>query len=69
MDSSAFNGLFSSLIILGVIMGLCIWLLFATIDWLFIEDAIITNKPIQPELRIVVKNNIIDTLYVYKEPE
>jgi hypothetical protein len=32
------------------------------------DDDIKSNKPIVPELEITVKNNKIDTIYVYRKP-
>lgn len=36
------------------------------IDWLWIDDAIRTTVPLVPEIELVIKNNIIDTVYVYR---
>lgn len=62
------DGLFPTLIIIGLLIGLLIWGSWELVDWLFIDDAIKTSKPIIPELEITVKNNKIDTLYVYRKP-
>jgi len=54
------------LIWLGVVMAFSVWGIWELVDWLFIDDAIKTTDPIVPELEITVKNNLIDTLYVYR---
>jgi hypothetical protein len=38
------------------------------VDWLFIDDAIHSTVPIVPEIKLVVKDNIVDTVYVYRLP-
>ena len=56
------------LIWIGILAGLSIWGIWEMIDWLFIDDAIRSTKPIVPQIEIVVKNNIVDTIYVYRKP-
>ena len=41
------------------------WELF---DWLFIDDAIRSTIPIVPEVELVVEDNVVDTVYVYRQP-
>ena len=64
-----FDGLFSGLIIGGLIIGLAVWGCWELVDWLIIDDAIKVSSPINPELQIIVKDNVIDTLYIYRKPE
>ena len=52
---------------IGVIIGLAIWGCWELVDWMWIDDAIRVSKPIVPELELVVKDNIIDTVYVYRQ--
>jgi len=59
---------FGDLIWVGVFIVLAIWGLWELIDWLFIDEKIIVDKLIVPELKLVVNDNIIDTLYIYKKP-
>lgn len=33
------------------------------------EDEIKTSKPIVPELQLIIVNNKVDTVYIYKEPK
>ena len=57
-----------TLIAFCVFCGLACWGLWEIIDWLWIDDAIRSTKPITPEIELVVKNNTIDTVYVYRQP-
>jgi hypothetical protein len=52
----------------GVIVMCILWGCWELIDWLFIDDAIRTSKPIVPEIELTVKDNVIDTVYVYRKP-
>ncbi len=55
----------------GLVCVFCLvvfWGGWVLIDGLWIDDAIKVSKPITPELEIVVKDNVVDTLYVYRKP-
>ena len=67
MDSGMFNGVIEGLIIFCISIGFLFWGLWELIDWLFIEEVIQSRKLITPELKITVKDNVIDTLYIYKK--
>jgi hypothetical protein len=56
------------LIWLGAFIILAIWGCWELIDWLWIDDAIRSTKPITPEIELVIKNNVVDTIYVYRQP-
>jgi hypothetical protein len=56
------------LIWLGAFIILAIWGCWELIDWLWIDDAIRSTKPITPEIELVIKNNVVDTVYVYRKP-
>lgn len=48
-------------------------MLFSTAVWIIINlvtksDEIISEKPLKPEIQLIIKNNKVDTLYVYKKP-
>lgn len=45
-----------------------IWGCWELIDWLFIDEVIRSPMPIVPEIELVIKDNIIDTVYVYRKP-
>ena len=57
-----------TLIAFGIIVGLCLWGLWELVDWLWIDDAIRTTEQIVPEIELVVKDNVVDTIYVYRMP-
>lgn len=52
----------------GILVMFGIWGFWELIDWLFIEDVIKSKTLLVPEIRLVVKNNIVDTIYVYHKP-
>lgn len=68
MSDYDFSGAFTAIFIFFFLCGLAVWGLWELIDWLWIDDAIKSLTPINPELEIFVKDNVIDTLYVYREP-
>ena len=57
---------FISIIVVIFLIG---WGLWELVDWLWIDDAIRVTKPLVPELELTVKDNVIDTIYVYRIPE
>lgn len=63
-----YNFNFGGMIIFLITIGFACWGLWELVDWLFIEDVIKSSEPITPELEIIVKDNIVDTLYVYRKP-
>jgi hypothetical protein len=56
------------LIFVGAMVVLAIWGCWELIDWLLIEDAIRSNKKIVPEVELIIKDNVVDTIYVYRKP-
>ncbi len=62
------SGAFYGMIMLGILIVAAIWGMWELIDWLFIDDAIRVAEPLVPELELTVKDNIIDTVYVYRKP-
>jgi uncharacterized membrane protein len=57
-------------IVFACIASVCvIWGGWELIDWLFIDDVIKSSTPITPEIELVVKDNVIDTIYVYRAPK
>ena len=69
VGSGMLDGLFTTLIGLGLVIGGLVWGCWELVDWLWIDDAIRVSKPLVPEIEITVKNNVIDTLYIYREPK
>lgn len=57
----------TAIIYLCILCVLVFWGGYELIDWLFIDDAIRVTAPIIPEIEIIVKDNVIDTIYVYHE--
>ena len=62
------SGAFYGLLLLGALIIAGTWGMWELIDWLFIDDAIRVSEPLVPELELTVKDNIIDTVYVYRKP-
>jgi hypothetical protein len=62
------DGLVSALIFLGFVICLATWGAWELIDWAFIDDAIKTTSPIVPEIELIIEDNKVDTLYVYRKP-
>lgn len=62
------SGVVNALIIVCICIGLAIWGCWELIDWLWIDDAIRSTKQIVPEIELVIKNNVVDTVYVYRQP-
>lgn len=57
-----------AIVYLCIISVLIFWGVYELVDWLFIDDAIRSTKPIIPEIELVIKNNVVDTIYVYRQP-
>ena len=56
------------LIWLGALSVLALWGCWELIDWLFIDHSIESTTPIVPEIKLVIKNNMVDTIYIYRKP-
>lgn len=54
-------------ILFGFLIGLCMWGAWELVDWLFIDDAIRVSEPIVPEIELIIVNNQVDTVYVYRK--
>ena len=59
-----FKGLFVGIFILG---ALVVGLSWGAIE-IFSDDSIRSDQPITPRLELVVKDNVVDTVYVYERP-
>jgi hypothetical protein len=62
------EGLGTAIVFLCIVCVIVFWGGYELVDWVFIDDAIKTTEPIIPELEIIVKDNVVDTLYVYRKP-
>jgi len=51
-------------ILICMLLPVVIWLL---VDYLWIDEIIRSDKIIIPEIELVIKNNVIDTVYLYKK--
>ena len=67
MYENIFDGFGKMLVVSGIGLFFLGAILFRAIDFFFVEDAIITTKPIRPEIRLVINDNQVDTLYVYRQ--
>lgn len=56
-----------SVLWLVFILGLGIWGAWEVIDYFFIDEVIKSETIITPEIEIIVNNNIVDTIYVYRQ--
>jgi hypothetical protein len=63
-----FDRFFTALVVEGLFIGLAVWGAWELIDWIFIDDAIRTTSPMVPEIELIIKDNKVDTLYVYRKP-
>lgn len=62
------KGLGTVIVVLCIFCVVVFWGGWELIDWLFIDDVIRTTEPITPEIELVVKDNVVDTVYVYRQP-
>lgn len=60
------DNIVESLIALGIMIGLAVWGIVSLYDYFFIFDGIKSSKPIKPRIELVIKDNKVDTLYVYE---
>lgn len=58
-----------ALIWLGIMSFIAVVLLFifGIIYFIFIPKSIKSDKPIQPKIELIIENNTVDTVYIYKE--
>ncbi|MGL5713289.1 MAG: hypothetical protein ACRCX2_09745 [Paraclostridium sp.] len=61
-----FENLILGLMLLGALTVGVIWGCWELVDYLWIDDVIKVTKPLKPELEIFIRDNIVDTLYVYR---
>ena len=54
--------------LVAIIIVLVIGFIGTGCYYFFNDDAIKTNRPIKPQIELVIKNNKVDTLYVYRKP-
>lgn len=66
VGSNILGELFCGVLVIGLVVGFGCWGLWEIIDCLWVDDTIRVSQPIVPTLELVVKNNVIDTIYVYR---
>lgn len=60
------DGILETLIAFGVLIGLSVWGLFSLYSHYLVNHDIKVKKPLVPTIELVIENNKVDTLYVYK---
>lgn len=65
MDIGKMLGIF---FVLGTVLGLLVFGAYLLFDKFFIEHSIKVDKKIRPKIELVIKNNSVDTVYVYTKP-
>ena len=65
-----FKGIVPGLITFGIIIGLMVWgsVELGKLIWGG-DGAIRSTLPIEPEIELVIENNKVDTIYVYRQPD
>lgn len=59
---------FKGLFLIGAFMVAILWFCYALVDWVFIDNVVKSETLIKPEIEIIIKNKVVDTIYVYREP-
>lgn len=57
-----------AIVVLCIFCVIVFWGGYELVDWLFIDDSIRTTELINPEIELVIKDNVVDTVYVYRKP-
>jgi|TARA_B110000908_G_C10154644_1_gene403034 hypothetical protein len=60
------KGVISAIVLLCIICVVSIWGGWELIDIVFIDDTIRSRELITPELELTIKDNVVDTFYVYR---
>jgi hypothetical protein len=55
------------LIPIGIFFISIIWGSWELIDYFFIDEVIKSDVIIIPEIKLIVKDNIVDTIYIYRQ--
>lgn len=59
-----FKGLFIGLLLVGFCTGIVLW---GVTEFFFSSNAIRVTEPLKPTLEIIIKDNVIDTIYIYEK--
>jgi hypothetical protein len=57
----------SALLFVAIASVIIFWGGWELIDWLFIDDAIMSSEPITPEIKLIIEDNQVDTIYIYRK--
>ncbi len=60
-----FQGIFVLLIVCFILAIFGVG--YAVYSWFFKEETVITSKKIVPEMKLIIKDNKVDTLWIYKQ--
>lgn len=73
MDNNFIENIFKTFISIGIIIGVCaimvIWGGWMLVDYFYINDSvkqIESQTLIQPQFQLIIKDNQVDTIYIYK---
>lgn len=59
------DGLGGAIIACCLVSILAFWGVYELVDWLFVFDGIKSPVLLTPEIELVIKDGVVDTLYVY----
>jgi hypothetical protein len=51
----------------GALTVILIWCLWEAVDYFYIHDSIKSETRIEPEIKLIIKDNQVDTLFIYKQ--
>tara|TARA_R110000824_G_scaffold189532_2_gene370966 strand:- start:7 stop:222 length:216 start_codon:yes stop_codon:yes gene_type:complete len=68
IDNDNMDGLGTAIVVVCVMCVAFFWGGWELIDYFLIDDNIVATELITPEIKIVVEDNVVDTLYIYKKP-
>ena len=63
------KGLIAAIVMLAIFFGLLIVGGYAIIDKYAVDHSIKSHTLIKPEIKLVIEDNKVDTIYVYKQPK
>lgn len=64
VPNSNFGDLIAGLLLAGFCIGIGIW---GATEFFFASNTIRVAEPLKPTLEITIKDNVIDTIYIYEK--
>lgn len=61
------RGIGTGVFILCVLTLIIVWGGWELTDWLFIDETIESTTPITPEIKLIIDDNEVDTIYIYRQ--